>query len=117
MSEPAAEHSIPHSQPAEEPLIPISDADLATLTTARTTPGPYTLGHDSIAQEGVPRGVVSQHHWTSAAIYPGVERDYKKSAESPPLYANLARANVRLEQKRISYAYAVRRIQEFVVAC
>jgi enterochelin esterase-like enzyme len=24
----------------------------------------------------VPRGSVSQHHWTSTAIYPGVERDY-----------------------------------------
>ena len=63
-------------EPAEEHVIPISDADLATLTTARATPGPYTLGPDSIAQAEVPRGVVSQHHWTSAAIYPGVERDY-----------------------------------------
>jgi hypothetical protein len=30
------------------------------------------------------------------------------------LFANLARSNLRLEQERISYAYAVRRIQEFI---
>src|SRR5262245_58945022 len=72
MPEPATTHS----DPAEEPLEGISAADLTSLTTARATSGPYTLGPDSTAQEGVPRGEVSQHHWTSAGIYPGVERDY-----------------------------------------
>ncbi|HEY0601975.1 MAG TPA: alpha/beta hydrolase-fold protein [Herpetosiphonaceae bacterium] len=66
----------PHSDPAEEPLEPISPADLQALTRTPEIDGPYTLGPDSTAQEGVPRGQVSQHHWTSTAIYPGVERDY-----------------------------------------
>lgn len=35
----------------------------------------YALGPDSQAQEGVPRGTVSQHHWKSQ-IFAGTERDY-----------------------------------------
>jgi enterochelin esterase family protein len=66
----------PGPDPAEEPLEPISAADLATLTKARATPGPYTLGPDSTPQEGVPRGEVHRHRWASERIYPGVERDY-----------------------------------------
>ena len=66
----------PQPDAAEEPLEPISPADLATLLTARATPGPYALGPDSLAQEGTPRGELHQQRWTSTAIYPGVERDY-----------------------------------------
>jgi enterochelin esterase-like enzyme len=73
MPEPAA---TPRPDPAEEPLEPISAADLATFTTARATPGPYTLGPDSTPQQGVPRGEVRGYRWTSERIYPGVERDY-----------------------------------------
>ncbi|MEX0727367.1 MAG: alpha/beta hydrolase-fold protein [Planctomycetaceae bacterium] len=35
----------------------------------------YTLGPDSIVQEGVPQGAVSQGQWTSE-IFPGTVRDY-----------------------------------------
>jgi hypothetical protein len=54
MSEPSAAFSTPWADGAEEPLEPISAADLATLNAARATPGPYTLGPDSTAQEGLP---------------------------------------------------------------
>src|SRR3982751_1317795 len=54
----------------------ISLADVTTLTNGRATPGPYTLGPDSTAQEDTPRGALTQHHWISERIYPGVERDY-----------------------------------------
>jgi enterochelin esterase family protein len=74
MPEPSAFTAWPDQ--VEEPLEPISAADLATLTTARAATGPYTLGPDSTAQAGVPRGSVSQHQWTNSAIYPGTERDY-----------------------------------------
>ncbi|MBZ0301486.1 MAG: esterase family protein [Anaerolineae bacterium] len=37
---------------------------------------PYTLGPDSVPQQGVPSGVVTQYHWKSERIYPGTERDY-----------------------------------------
>jgi enterochelin esterase family protein len=48
-----------------------ADADPALPWNAR-----YKLGPDSTPQEGVPRGEVSKHHFKSAKIYPGVERDY-----------------------------------------
>lgn len=35
----------------------------------------YALGPDSTRQENVPKGTVTQHHWTSK-IFPGTERDY-----------------------------------------
>ena len=35
----------------------------------------YTLGADSMPQEGVPRGAVTRYHWSSK-IFPGTERDY-----------------------------------------
>jgi hypothetical protein len=34
------------------------------------------------------------------------------AADEQALYANLARANLRLEQERISYTYAVQRISD-----
>jgi enterochelin esterase-like enzyme len=36
----------------------------------------YKLGPDSMEQEGVPRGVVSQYKWESPKAYPGTVRDY-----------------------------------------
>ncbi|MDA0832603.1 MAG: alpha/beta hydrolase-fold protein [Planctomycetota bacterium] len=36
----------------------------------------YTLGPDSIVQEGVPQGTVTQGQWTSEKIFPGTVRDY-----------------------------------------
>jgi len=35
----------------------------------------YKLGPDSERREGVPEGIVTQHHWTSR-VFPGTERDY-----------------------------------------
>ena len=35
----------------------------------------YKLGPDSERQEGVPKGTVTQHHWTSK-VFDGTERDY-----------------------------------------
>lgn len=36
----------------------------------------YKHGPDSMPQDGVPKGVVTQHKWTTSRIYPGTERDY-----------------------------------------
>ena len=36
----------------------------------------YKLGPDSMVQEGVPQGTVSQHKWTSKKVFPGTVRDY-----------------------------------------
>jgi enterochelin esterase family protein len=36
----------------------------------------YTLGVDSLPQEGVPRGTVEKRTWDESAIYPGTTRDY-----------------------------------------
>jgi enterochelin esterase family protein len=37
---------------------------------------PYILGAESMEQESIPRGEVTQYHWVSERIYPGTERDY-----------------------------------------
>ena len=36
----------------------------------------YKLGPDSMVQEGVPQGTVTQHKWTSRKVFPGTVRDY-----------------------------------------
>jgi enterochelin esterase-like enzyme len=36
----------------------------------------YRHGPDSIRQEGVPKGTVTQHQWKDSKIFPGTERDY-----------------------------------------
>ena len=36
----------------------------------------YKLGPDSMVQEGVPQGTVTQHQWTSEKVFPGTVRDY-----------------------------------------
>jgi len=36
----------------------------------------YTLGPDSLPQEGVPRGTVEKRTWNESTIYPGTTRDY-----------------------------------------
>ena len=46
----------------------------SSLCTARAADD-YKLGPDSMPQDGVPKGKVSQHHWKSE-IFPGTERDY-----------------------------------------
>src|SRR2546423_568368 len=50
--------------------------DQATFDTNRSVAQPYTLGPDSMAQEGVPCGDITRHHWRSEQVYPGTERDY-----------------------------------------
>jgi len=36
----------------------------------------YQLGPDSMRQEGVPQGKVTEHEWNSSKVYPGTERKY-----------------------------------------
>jgi len=36
----------------------------------------YTLGSDSMLQEGVPQGTVTKHTWTNSRLYPDTETDY-----------------------------------------
>lgn len=36
----------------------------------------YTLGPDSQRREGVPRGTVTKHSWSTSTIFPGTVRDY-----------------------------------------
>jgi len=45
----------------------------ATQTLAQDN---YKLGPDSMVQEGVPQGTVTQHKWTSRKVFPGTVRDY-----------------------------------------
>ena len=50
--------------------------DRAAFRASMSLDEPYTLGPDSTAQDGVPRGEVTKYHWESVQIYPGTERDY-----------------------------------------
>jgi enterochelin esterase-like enzyme len=54
----------------------MSQKDEAIFNLSVSGDEPYTLGPDSLAQAGVPRGEVTKYHWKSVTIYPGVERDY-----------------------------------------
>ena len=36
----------------------------------------YKLGPESMVQQGVPQGTVTQHRWISKKVFPGTERDY-----------------------------------------
>ncbi len=58
---------------SDSPAAGIPQKDFAAFA-----PGiePYALGLDSQAQEGVPRGTLTQHRWVSERIYPGTTRDY-----------------------------------------
>jgi len=53
-----------------------SPADQANFDASIATSGGYTLGADSLPQEGVPQGEVTKYPHHSENIYPGVERDY-----------------------------------------
>ena len=54
----------------------ISEKDKAAFAAGRDADAQYTLGPDSLLQEGVPHGTITQYHWKSERIYPGTERDY-----------------------------------------
>src|SRR5262245_23813258 len=47
-----------------------------TLTVSGPAADTYTLGPDSLPQEGVPRGEVTKHSFTNSAIFPGTVRDF-----------------------------------------
>lgn len=49
---------------------------LLALAPVTATWGEYTLGKDSLSQDGVPKGKVTQHRWTESEIFPGTQRDY-----------------------------------------
>jgi gluconolactonase len=49
---------------------------LAALLLARAYAQEYALGPDSQPQEGVPKGKVTQHTWSSSKLFPGTTRNY-----------------------------------------
>ncbi len=50
---------------------------LVSFLFASPSPGEdYTLGPDSLKQEGVPTGTVTKHTWNQSKIFPGTERSY-----------------------------------------
>jgi enterochelin esterase family protein len=73
MEEPPTNHGLAADEPPHEGM---SQQDRATFAESMSGKEPYTLGPDSLAQDGVPRGTVTQFHWTSDSIYPGTERTY-----------------------------------------
>jgi enterochelin esterase-like enzyme len=52
------------------------EKDRAVFAANMVIDEPYTLGSDSLPQDSLPRGAISQHHWASTTIYPGTERNY-----------------------------------------
>lgn len=55
----------------------ISSEDLAAYAISDDSKSEYSLGPDSLPQEGVPTGSVTTRTHTSQDVYPGVERDYR----------------------------------------
>ena len=51
--------------------------DLPRFAASLMSPGPYALGADSQAHEGVPRGALRSGQCPAGAVYPGVPHDYK----------------------------------------
>ncbi len=53
-------------------------APLACLLLTANIPAAddYQLGPDSMRQEGVPRGKVTEHEWNTSKVFPGTERKY-----------------------------------------
>lgn len=60
----------------EEPVTGMSSADQQAFVASMNTHGPYTLGPDSLPQDGVPRGALTQHRWERSTTYPDTGRDY-----------------------------------------
>lgn len=54
----------------------ILQRDMPTFAALDSLQEPYTLGPDSLPQEGVPRGEIARYQWTSTNIYPGTQRPY-----------------------------------------
>ncbi|MCY2963471.1 MAG: alpha/beta hydrolase-fold protein [Planctomycetota bacterium] len=48
---------------------------LAPITPASAADD-YTLGPDSMVQEGVPQGTTTKHQWLNSKVFAGTERDY-----------------------------------------
>jgi enterochelin esterase-like enzyme len=71
MSEQTANRTTGATQPQS-----MSQKDQDAIAASDAGVEPYTLGPDSKAQDGVPRGTVTRYHWTSDRVYPGTERDY-----------------------------------------
>ena len=57
------------------PCLPLVLLALGLPITSADGADDYQLGADSQRHEGVPRGTVTQHHWTSH-VFPDAERDY-----------------------------------------
>ncbi len=59
-----------------EPATGMPPKDQLEFQVGMSRTEPYTLGADSMEQEGVPRGTVTLYRWTNSTIYPGTARDY-----------------------------------------
>src|SRR5262249_13307732 len=46
------------------------------LASAASAADDYKLGPDSVPQEGVPRGTVTNYSWNDSKVFPGTVRDY-----------------------------------------
>lgn len=76
-------------------LIPLIAVALAPILAAEPYPVPVlglpempepVLGPDSMRQDGVPRGTVTEHLWTESKVFPGTRRKYSvyRSAKTDP---------------------------------
>jgi enterochelin esterase-like enzyme len=63
------------SQPDAKTQAAWWERDRPTFVAIAALQEPYSLGADSLAQDGVPRGEIIQSRFTSERVYPGVERD------------------------------------------
>lgn len=70
------QEQLPHHGPDADEKAAILARDEATFAASCSGNEPYSLGPDSTAQNGVPRGCLTTYRWTSSAIYPGTQRDY-----------------------------------------
>jgi enterochelin esterase-like enzyme len=61
----------------------------------------YQLGPDSMRQDGVPRGKVSEHDWKDSKVFPGTERKYWVYV--PAQYDSAKAANVMVFQDGQSF--------------
>jgi enterochelin esterase family protein len=49
---------------------------LTALAAPARSADDYKLGPDSMPQDGVPKGTITQHAWKNSTVFPGTERDY-----------------------------------------
>lgn len=60
----------------KRPLFLLALLSSGALAQEKPEEGPYPVDPDSVKQEGVPEGTVSEHVFTDSTIFPGTTRDY-----------------------------------------